>query len=344
MAGLKQVVLGAAVVLSGGCYSGIGEADHTDEMAQMRDLEFNTVKLNTARFNTVKFNTFRFNSFKFNSVKFNSVKFNTVRFNSIKFNSIDLDGSEFVGVLEGEDLERRGADLIGTEIELTIYAKNDKNVEVSEVVTMRFDDIYLDPEVPGGDVWLYDITYKMAGSDEWSPICETGAPVVPMHNYWDEVTGARIDDEDAYTLACTDAVIGKCVTWGYRPYGDAWECPKWDTPKKCDLISLQDHHQACTRMARADYCGDGVAWTVPGTAIDIYDHLYPQIETKETQGWQLEAEWDEDGAYCLQDIRLQDLKKQGKYPKCKKKSKSSPRWDCGSLKNHRALLVSSFAK
>jgi len=167
---------------------------------------------------------------------------------------------------------------------------------------------------------------------------------VPMHNYWDEVTGDRIDDEDAYTLACTDAVIGKCVTWGYRPYGDAWECPKWDTPKKCDLISLQDHHQACTRMARADYCGDGVAWTVPGTAIDIYDHLYPQIETKETQNWQLEAEWDEDGAYCLQDIRLQDLKKQGKYPKCKKKSKSSPRWDCGSLKNHRALLVSSFAK
>jgi hypothetical protein len=189
MAGLKQVVLGAAVVLSGGCYSGIGEADHTDEMAQMRELQFNTVVLNTARFNSVKFNTFRFNSFRFNSVRFNSVRFNSVRFNSVKFNSIDLDGSEFVGVLEGEDLERRGADLIGTEIELTIYAKNDKNVEVSENVTMRFDDIYLDPEAPGGDVWLYDITYKMAGSDEWSPICETGAPVVPMHNYWDEVTG-----------------------------------------------------------------------------------------------------------------------------------------------------------
>jgi ferredoxin len=74
--------------------------------------------------------------------------------------------------------------------------------------------------------------------------------------------------------------------------GRAWECPKWDTPKNCDLISLQDHHQACTRMARADYCGDGVPWTVPGTAIDIYDHLYPQIETKETQNWQIEAEWD----------------------------------------------------
>ena len=340
MAGLKQVVFGvAAVVLGSGCYSGLGEADHTDEMAQMRELEFNTTRLNNIKLNNIKLN-----NIKLNNIKLNNVKLNNVKLNNVKLNGFALDGSEFYGVIEGEVLERRGADLIGTEIELTFYSLDDNNQEVTEIVILRIDDAYLDEQAPGSDVWLYDITYKSANSDEWAPICESGYPVVPVRNYWDDVTGDRIDDADAVTLACTDAVIGKCVTWGYQPYGEAWNCPKWDSPKKCDLISLQDHHQACTRMARADYCGDGVPWTVPGTAIDIYDHLYPQIETLETQNWQIEAEWDVDGAYCLQDIRLQSLKQEGKYPKCKKKSKSSPRKDCGSLKNHRALLVSSFAK
>jgi hypothetical protein len=38
-------------------------------------------------------------------------------------------------------------------------------------------------------------------------------------------------------------------------------------------------------MARADYCGTGTPWTVNGTTIDIYDHLYPQIQKQEAPSW-----------------------------------------------------------
>ena len=92
-----------------------------------------------------------------------------------------------------------------------------------------------------------------------------------------------------------------------EPTGDSGDPIPLTTKKKkkdCETVSLTDYHQACTRMARADYCGDGTPWTVPGTPIDIFDHLSPQIETQETK-WPVEAEWTPDGAYCLDDIRQQ---------------------------------------
>ena len=30
-----------------------------------------------------------------------------------------------------------------------------------------------------------------------------------------------------------------------------------------------DHHQACVRMVRADYCGDGRSWTVNGRRVNL---------------------------------------------------------------------------
>ena len=47
-------------------------------------------------------------------------------------------------------------------------------------------------------------------------------------------------------------------------------------------MSLASYHQACTRMARADYCGDGTSHTQDGTWIEYYDKLIkvkPEVGT-----------------------------------------------------------------
>ena len=48
------------------------------------------------------------------------------------------------------------------------------------------------------------------------------------------------------TLACEGGAITKCIRWGYQPWAQH------------SGSSLKELHQACTRMARADYCGTGL--------------------------------------------------------------------------------------
>src|SRR5207244_135325 len=72
---------------------------------------------------------------------------------------------------------------------------------------------------------------------------------------------------------------------------------------------LKDYHQACTRMARADYCGNGTSHTVEGNLIDMYDNL--GIRTRSVTAERgvdpsllsFEAAWGPDGAYCLDHVR-----------------------------------------
>jgi hypothetical protein len=113
---------------------------------------------------------------------------------------------------------------------------------------------------------------------------------------WNE-RGARQDIPGRFTFACESGAIAKCVSWGYKP----WE--------QKDGSALTDLHQACTRMARADYCGDGRSYTHQNTFIDMYDNqglLTPT--TQAVAGWEpmkasFEAAWDADGALCLSRTR-----------------------------------------
>ena len=60
-----------------------------------------------------------------------------------------------------------------------------------------------------------------------------------------------------------------------------------------------------TRMARADYCGDGKSHTKAGTVIDYYDSAGVAARTVQASaGWvpdqaSFEASWASDGASCL---------------------------------------------
>lgn len=60
-----------------------------------------------------------------------------------------------------------------------------------------------------------------------------------------------------------DGGIAKCVDMGYKPWTSA----------------ADELHQACVRMVRADFCGDGVPFTVDGTAIDVQDWTGVQTPT-----------------------------------------------------------------
>ncbi len=101
-----------------------------------------------------------------------------------------------------------------------------------------------------------------------------------------------VNAEHFFTLSCAArGVVAKCAHWKYRPWSAA-EAPL---------------HRACVRAARADYCGNDDPVTVDNTEIDLFDRdrLRPRAATAAEPGrWQLESDWNEDGALCLDVPRL----------------------------------------
>ncbi len=354
MGHIKQVVSVVVLALSASaCYQG-QEDDLFDEIEAMRSLHDNALQFNGLTWNGLQWNGLQWNGLQWNGLQWNGIQWNGLQWNGLQWNGIQwngiqwnssrLDGSSIVVSREvnGKKVEFRDDDLIGMEINLKVDVKDGQGKISKADFVIRATDIYTDGVQD--DVYYYDLEIGLKGSNKWDPLCEGGVPAIPISNYWNETNGKRIDDANVVTFACTNGVLAHCVEWGYRPWATSQECIEYKVGKKtkkfCWDVSLKDYHQACTRMARADYCGTGQAWTVPGTPIDIYDSLDPQIETPETD-WPVEAEWNPNGAYCLDDIRQQGWKEEGKYPQCKwplAREKS----DCGSLKDHRALLVSKF--
>jgi hypothetical protein len=210
---------------------------------------------------------------------------------------------------------------------------------MTEVVIVRINDIK--PSEAYDDVFLYDLTYRTEGSDQWLPYCGTpGVAAVPMANYWDVETGDRVDDANVVTFACADAALAKCALLGYRPWASANDCEGKNKKETCGEVSLQDHHQACTRMLRADYCGTGQSRTVNGTAIDVWDDLAPEIQTQFTD-WPVEAEWTPEGASCVNFTRHPELG----YPECFEDKHGKPLKfnKCGSFADPDSLLANSYS-
>jgi hypothetical protein len=113
---------------------------------------------------------------------------------------------------------------------------------------------------------------------------------------WDG-SGAHQPVQGKFTLACENGVITKCIRWGYKPWASH------------NGQSLAELHLACTRMARADYCGNGQSHTSQNTPIDMYDRLGVLARTTErSAAWDparasFEAAWAADGATCMARTR-----------------------------------------
>jgi hypothetical protein len=117
-----------------------------------------------------------------------------------------------------------------------------------------------------------------------NPDAEGRAAAIPLRGRWDQSGNAIADG--SISFHCTSGAIAKCVRWGYRP----WQSHAGQL--------LDRHHQACTRMARADYCGDGQSQTQEGTKIDMYDSLGLHTAEPFLLGL-FEANWSTGGAYCV---------------------------------------------
>ncbi len=66
-------------------------------------------------------------------------------------------------------------------------------------------------------------------------------------------------------------------------------------------------HQACVRLMRADYCGDGQAHTRDGTPIVIHVRLGIQEDEQAAPGSAFEAAWGPAGARRVRRTRLADV-------------------------------------
>jgi ADYC domain len=169
--------------------------------------------------------------------------------------------------------------------------------------------------VAGEPAWLriYELTrsgndsnvsfYKVAhlGPRGWRPLCEGSNEAVALAGLWDYREGVaggggHSPSTDRFTLACRGSAIAQCVELGYQPWRAPARCPAGAT---CPA-SLAAHHQACVRLHRADYCGDGRSWTTHGIFVNLYDGLGLQRDTEE---WTPEAEWNENGAICIRTPR-----------------------------------------
>jgi hypothetical protein len=148
------------------------------------------------------------------------------------------------------------------------------------------------PGAERGGLVAYDVA--VGGT----PVCATDEHGAFVTGSWDERGALR--PGQAVTFACDSGVIAKCARWGYVPERVGSEL-----------------HETCTRLARADYCGDGESHTLDGTLINVYDRLQIQ-QSDPSSKLSFEAAWGPSGAACVNEprYRLQDAVGAPVLPAC----------------------------
>lgn len=232
-----------------------------------------------------------------------------MRLQGFRFAGATKDGAALTNlhVDKGELVaEQNGATLRGTTfagVQLVAEAINEQ-VSPPTITTVPFritavaaESSAYDP-THTGSTYLYTIEQWVSDTSSWQPACPADADgrrvAIPVAATWD-AKGNRVESTALFTLGCTTGVIAKCYRWGYRP---------WLTGYGADMAEM---HWTCTRLARADYCGNGVSNTHDGTLINNWDNL-PAPGPIQSHGitplfMLFEAGWSTRGAVCLSHAR-----------------------------------------
>lgn len=245
-----------------------------------------------------------------NHVQLQGVELQGIELQGIELQGIELQGIELQGI-ELQGVELQGTDLTGIDCNGDLVSGSDfvgstmvGVLSNDESLTLRIDAI-----TPSADpaVGLFTVSYHDGAG--WKSLCgeSDGAPVkaIPLMGRWDSsqgtlTGGSHIDDPTMFTFACRTAVLAKCVEMGYKPWDSVAECHEGT----CTQRSLRHFHQACTRMMRADYCGDGMPHTQNGRSINVWDNFDIQERELVFGGhWKREAEWEPTGAMCIKKYR-----------------------------------------
>jgi hypothetical protein len=199
--------------------------------------------------------------------------------------SVEVDGTEFKATL-ADGRVMRSPDLVGAVLTLAVRG---------QATRVRIDAVERDPDARHGEVWLHTLSAQ-ATDGAWSNLCDPG----PDGRRQAFPIAGRIRQPDQmfepaapgiFELTCTAGAQGKCARFGYIP----WESE-----------GMLARYNACIRLVRADYCGDGESHTRDGTLIDIYDKLGIQ-RTELTEGVEFEAGWGAGGAVCVRRVRIGEI-------------------------------------
>lgn len=181
----------------------------------------------------------------------------------------------------------RGTQLAGAELQAVTSAGVTLRHRIAEVLA------------EDGDTFLYRVEQQNTDGT-WSTWCAAdaagAAAAIPVAAVFDK-SGSRHESTTRFTFGCTSGAIAKCYRWGYKPW---MEHPSSSTV-------MRELHWACTRLARADYCGDGTPHTRDGTLINVWDTLSNpgpiQQHGEPMDGMLFEAGWSTRGAVCLSKQR-----------------------------------------
>jgi hypothetical protein len=162
-----------------------------------------------------------------------------------------------------------------------------------ERMKFQIRDVEIDPKDPEQKTNLYTVFYQNQ-NQEWQNLCQGDAnfpaKAVVLQGSWNS-KGNYQEGKDLVTFSCANGALGKCLRFGYKPW------------KTLNGKSLREYHQACLRMVRADYCGDGIGHTKDDTPINISDRLGIQ-KFDIVPRMSFEAAWGVDGAQCINHVRF----------------------------------------
>ncbi len=236
--------------------------------------------------------------------------------------------------LSGAQLERSLLDNLGAPISATLAdGRAYQMVVVGAFVDEASGRTYFDVQtsLDGGD-WI-----PLCGVDDDAPILAlaipgvfTAQPVVPG----DRAGGWRPSSNE-FNFACRGSSVAKCVEMGFAPHLDRAQSTGDRTTgveRDVDTPQSQIYHQACVRMLRADYCGDGRSFTESGVTLNHWD---TRARWPSLSGWNFEAGWDDNGAICIEDTRLDHAS----LPACVTDRIARK---CGGRDNRQAYLGSAF--
>jgi hypothetical protein len=261
------------------------------------------------------------NGLSLNGISLNGISLNGISLNGISLNGISLNGTSLSGTTISA-VSTTAPPLTGSAMVGSTWNATATN---GTTVKLRIDAA-AQGTAPNSDLWFYNVSYQTATG--WDSLCGLDAASQPIQavttaGVWTAVAGDSAKysaSSSQFTFACRGKTVAKCVELGYKTYKGY----------SAQLAS-------CVRMLRGDYCGNGTAYTVDGTTINLYDNVGVQADT---EAWIPEAEWTADGARCVNANNSGRFElAAAKDPKCIKALKNVP---CGDTFAGGAVLINEL--
>ena len=200
--------------------------------------------------------------------------------------SLTVDGTSFEA-MDTQSRKWRSDDLVGSVLNVRLGNSTEK---------VRIDAVSADTSGTSGVV-LHE--FSVARPDgQWRPLCKPAPDGsragFPLRGRW--AANGQLNDTDPreFEIVCAAGAQGKCVRLGYQPW--------IQLPGGTSGMAL---FNACVRLLRADYAGNGQSMTRDGTPIAISDRFGIQDRGWEA-GLSFEAGWNAAGAVCVHHPRVED--------------------------------------